>query len=91
VGALYNQTTKAIQTVLEVINRVSSEFKKIPSIDRTLAIRYEQQLEDIQKWLTLTSWSQEQISVNEIAYVQKRLIKLDMIKNELDTASYTAF
>lgn len=88
---LIAQQAKAIHTILEVINRVSSEFKKIPSIDRTLAIRYEQQLEDIQKWLTLTSWSQEQISVNEIAYVQKRLIKLDMIKNELDTASYTAF
>ena len=36
-------------------------LKHIPSIDHTLAHRYDQQLEDIQEWLSLTQWSQQQI------------------------------
>ena len=42
---------KVIDTILEVINTVTADFKNIPSIDRTLAHRYEQKLEDIQQLL----------------------------------------
>jgi ABC-type nitrate/sulfonate/bicarbonate transport system substrate-binding protein len=79
-----NTKSKEIQTVLQVINTVSRDFKKIPSIDRTLAHRYEQQLEDIQKWLSGTTWSQEQITTEEINHIQSKLIELQMIDNELD-------
>lgn len=74
-----------IQKVLEIINSVTRDFKKIPSIDRTLAHRYEQQLEDIQKWLSGTTWSQEQISSEEINQVQSKLLELQMIEKEVDT------
>ncbi len=74
-----------IQKVLEVINSVTRDFKKIPSIDRTLAHRYEQQLEDIQKWLSGTTWSQKQISSEEINQVQLKLLELQMIENEVYT------
>ena len=70
---------KVVKTVLEIINTVTLDFKHIPSIDRTLALRYAQQLDDIQKWLSLTTWSQEQIGNEEIEYVQERLLKLGMI------------
>lgn len=73
---------RALQTVLEVINRITGDFKRIPSIDRTLANRYEQQLEDIQKWLSMTTWSQDQISEEEILEIQERLFALDMIENK---------
>ncbi|MEP0265134.1 substrate-binding domain-containing protein [Dokdonia sp.] len=76
--------SKEIQTVLQVINTVSRDFKKIPSIDRTLAHRYEQQLEDIQKWLSGTTWSQEQITTEEINRIQSKLTELQMIDNEID-------
>ena len=72
----------ALKTVLEVINTVTEDFKRIPSIDRTLANRYKQQLEDIQKWLSMTTWSQEQISEEEISQVQDRLFDLKMIDNK---------
>lgn len=67
--------------ILEVINTYTAEFKQIPSIDRTLANRYGQQLEDIQKWLSLTQWSQKQISAEDIEYVQRTLLDLKLIDN----------
>lgn len=77
-----SKKSKALKTVLEVVNRVTKDFKKIPSIDRTLANRYEQKLEDIQKWLLMTSWSQNQINEEEIALVQNRLLDLKMIDSK---------
>jgi len=78
----------ALKTTLEVINRITGDFKRIPSIDRTLANRYEQQLEDIQKWLSMTTWSQEQITEDEILRVQSRLLDLEMIKESLPAERY---
>jgi len=78
----------AIKIVLEVINNVTHDFKNIPSIDHTLAHRYEQKLEDIQKWLSGTTWSQEQITSKEITYVQSKLLELQMIDKEMDTCEF---
>lgn len=78
----------AVKKVLEIINTVTADFKSIPSIDRTLSNRYEQKLEDIQKWLTMTSWSQKQISMTEIKRIQSKLFLLDMIDNELSINQY---
>lgn len=69
--------------ILETINGYTSEFKQIPSIDRTLANRYGQQLEDIREWLSLTEWSQIQISTKDIDTVKRTLIDLKLI----DTSS----
>ncbi len=65
--------------ILETINGYTYEFKQIPSIDRTLANRYGQKLEDIKQWLSLTEWSQEQVSTEEIDNVQRTLIDLKLI------------
>ncbi len=78
----------AIQRVLDFINTVTEDFKKIPSIDRTLANRYEQQLEDIQKWLAMTTWSQKQITTEEIEKVQAKIFQLKMIDEKLDAKEY---
>lgn len=69
-----------LQHILEVINAYTAEFKTIPSIDRTLANAYGQQLEDIQEWLGLTRWAQEQLSVNHLQQVQERLKSLNIIE-----------
>jgi len=65
--------------VLETINAYSSEFKSIPSIDRTLANRYEQKLDDIKSWLSITRWSQQQVSHDVLTNTQKTLLELDLI------------
>lgn len=73
-----------LKTILEIINQTTSEFKSIPSIDRTIANRYEQELEDVQEWLTITEWSQELIDEKTIANVQDELYKLDIIPKKVD-------
>ena len=68
-----------LRHILEVINTYTEEFKQIPSIDRTLANRYEQKLEDIQQWLSKTSWGQEQLTTETLNEVQKRLLDLHLV------------
>lgn len=69
--------------ILEVINTYSREFREIPSIDRTISNRYDQQLEDVQKWLSMTAWSQKQIDVQTIDNVIDTLYNLKLINNRL--------
>ena len=70
--------------ILEVINLYTTEFKHIPSIDRTIANKYEQRIEDVREWLGITEWSQSQISKETIDIVQDYLLKLKLINNKLD-------
>ena len=69
----------SVNHVLEVINTYTAEFKQIPSIDRTLSNRYEQKLEDIQEWLSKTTWGQEQLSAATVNEVQSRLHDLNLV------------
>ena len=69
--------------ILEIINNTTIEFKTIPSIDRTLASRYHQKLEDIQEWLKLTRWSQKKLDKNTFEKVQDQLHELNLIENKI--------
>lgn len=69
--------------ILEILNIYTEEFKNIPSIDKTLANRYEQKLEDIQEWLNLTQWSQSQLSEKTLLSVQESLLDLNLIQDKL--------
>ena len=66
--------------ILEIINIYTSDFKRIPSIDRTLANTYNQQLEDIKHWLSLTEWGQNNISKKNLELVQNTLKDLKLIE-----------
>ena len=68
-----------LKTILEIINNTTLEFKQIPSIDKTIANRYEQQLDDVQEWLSITEWSQKLIDKNTLDNVQKQLLALNII------------
>jgi len=68
-----------IKTVLEVINQTTSEFKDIPSIDKTLASKYHQKISDIQQWLSLTEWSQKPLEATVLNNVQNQLLELALI------------
>lgn len=76
--------TDDLKTILEIINATTSEFKDIPSIDRMIANRYEQQIEDVQDWLAITEWSQELIDEATVMNVQKELKALDIIPEIVD-------
>ncbi|GMN05139.1 substrate-binding domain-containing protein [Croceitalea sp. MTPC5] len=65
--------------ILEVINTYTMEFKKIPSIDRTIANRYGQDVTDVRRWLSLTTWGQQQLSSQSLKDVQERLVSLELL------------
>lgn len=72
-----------LKTILNIINNTTIDFKNIPSIDKTLANRYDQKLEDVQQWLALTQWSQDQIPEMTVNKVQTELMSLNIINKKL--------
>ena len=68
-----------IAQILEIINLSTQEFKEIPSIDKTLASKYHQKIEDIQEWLRLTEWSQKPLTENMLNKIQNQLFELKII------------
>ncbi len=78
-----------LRTILNIINNTTIEFKNIPSIDRTIANRYEQEIEDVQSWLAITEWSQELIDEATIMNVQKELKALDIIPKIVEYSDLT--
>ena len=74
---------KIIDKILEIINATTSEFKKIPSINKTLVSRYNLKIEDIEEWLSLTEWSQKQLSEKMLNEVQNQLFELSLIDKKV--------
>lgn len=72
----------AIEQILEIINITTQEFKEIPSIDRTLATKYHQKIEDIREWLRLTEWSQKPLSEKMLNKIQNQLFDLKIIEKK---------
>lgn len=84
---ILEQHPEVVKQLLEIINQTTSEFKEIPSIDRTLATRYEQKIEDIQDWLSITEWSQSPISEKVLNKIQNQLFELKIIEKKGTFAS----
>ena len=74
---------KMINKILEIINTTTSEFKEIPSINKTLSSRYNLKIEDIDQWLSLTEWSQKQLSEKMLNKVQNQLFELSIIDKKV--------
>ncbi len=68
-----------VKIILNIINTTSREFKQIPSIDHTIANRYDQKLKDVQEWLSMTEWSQNLPDNTVIKQVQEQLFELELI------------
>ncbi|MFT5435601.1 MAG: sulfonate transport system substrate-binding protein [Ulvibacter sp.] len=75
--------SEAIQKILDIINNTSIDFKEIPFIDEMINSRYGIKLNDVQEWLSITEWSQRQLSKNEVENIQNQLLKLNLIKDKL--------
>jgi len=76
-----------LSDVLEIINGYTSEFKWIPSIDRTLSNHYGQTLSDIREWLSLTRWSQDQMKKELLVSVIDTLKYLNLLSNQVPVES----
>lgn len=73
------EDSAALKTILNIINNTTKEFKNIPLIDKTIANRYDQKIEDVREWLSITEWSQNQIKETTISKIQDQLFDLDII------------
>ncbi len=75
-----------IKKILDIINNCTSDFKTIENIDKTLSIRYEQQLEDIQRWLSVTEWNDgKPISENVLTGIQDKMVNFNIIKEKVNS------
>lgn len=72
-----------VDQILEIINRTSSEFKHIPSIDQTIASKFDIDKADVNLWLSKTRWSQKKLDKKHFDLVQDYLYKLQLIKNKM--------
>lgn len=77
-----------VEKMLQVINAATRGFKNIPAINQVLARNYDQHQKDIDQWLGITNWSQDQISVTELAQVQEQLLELELIPHTIPNADF---
>ena len=75
-----------VRKMIDIVNQKSSEILNIPGIDKVFAERYGQKIEDIRKWMEITSWSQQQITETDLEEVQQQLLRLDLISNTIDSS-----
>ncbi len=80
-----------VKSILEIINRTTREFKEIPAIDTMISNRYDQQLGDVQKWLSLTRWSQKNLTKNQVELVQDTLFELELIDKKVSAEKLLHF
>ena len=78
-----------IKEVLSIINIQTKKFKETPDIDKVLAHRYKQQLEDIQKWLSITEWeSKNPMTEKLIDEIQNKMITFGVIEKAVNTGKF---
>ncbi|KGL63164.1 substrate-binding domain-containing protein [Polaribacter sp. Hel1_85] len=78
-----------VKRVLDIINDETKDFKKINNIDKTLAERYEQQIEDIQQWLKITAWNDgKPITKNLITRIQNKMVKFNVIQEKKKSGEF---
>lgn len=72
-----------IKTILNIINTKTANFKQTENIDVILSNRYQQKLEDVQKWLSITEWESENLISKElIDEVQNKMITFKVIDSK---------
>lgn len=73
----------SIRAILEVINRTTKAFKNNPYIDEMISNRYGIKLDDVREWLSLTQWSQSQLTSGELENIQEKLLELNLIDTKV--------
>ncbi len=76
-----------IQKILDVINTKTAGFKTIKDIDVVLAAKYNQKLDHIHQWLSLTTWSQKKMNEKSFNTIQNQLFELNIIDKKTTFAN----
>lgn len=72
-----------VASLLEVINTTTAEFKIIPSIDRTISEVFDQDIDNVQEWLSVTQWSQKQMDKKVFSQIVADLQQYKIIEQPL--------
>ena len=76
---LLETTRNYCESILEIINQTTEEFKEIPSIDRTLAPNIIKKWKIFKNGCRLTEWSQKGLERQMLNKVQNQLFELGII------------
>ena len=80
---------EAIKTIIKVINKQLKVFKKTErteDLEMLFSERYQQQLEDIRTWHSMTKWNRKKrISKKLINTIQNKLVTFNVISERVDT------
>ena len=78
-----------ITQILAIINETTQGFKSIENIDEVLSKRYDQQLVDVQKWLSITEWNPGEMATEEfISEVQNKLVHFNVINQKKNSSEF---
>ena len=81
--------SEVIKTILTIINKETTGFKQLKNIDVILSKRYQQKLEDVQKWLSITEWeSKNQITKEFIEDIQNKMITFKVISSKVNAKKF---
>lgn len=80
-----------VKNILSVINVITRGFKEDSKVAPLISQRYDQKMEDVEEWLSLTQWSQEQMTNSEVDEVQDQLYNLQLIERKLPVHSILHF
>lgn len=70
---------QVLEKLLSVINEQTSKFKDVDNVVILIATKFNQQPEDVAEWLSLTEWSQENMSDMMLNKIQNQLIEFKVI------------
>lgn len=76
---ILDQQPELIAKILDIINFKTLKFKELYGVLAKLAERFHQKEDDLERWLALTEWSQNQLSENVLNNVQNQLLELGII------------
>lgn len=72
----------SVDTILQIINSVTQQFKEYPDLTEILSKRFNQKESDLREWLQLTEWSQENINAEMLNNIQNQLLNLSIINKK---------
>lgn len=79
---LLESSPDLIEKILQIINFKTSNFKEIPEITSTIAMRFQQKIEDIEHWIERTEWSQDIMDEEMLNKVQNQLFEFGIINKK---------
>ncbi len=86
----FENNKNLVQQVLKIINQKTKQFKNIPSIQETIANKYQLKIEDVSQWLHQTDWSNENLTEKMLNNVQNELLDLKLINKKSTFAEVVA-